>query len=378
VRPPGRLPGIRRVAPFLRRVEPKTVLFDSWRGKYADSPRAIAEELHRRDPSFRQVWVLEQDDPLLPEWVDAVRPHSRHHVEYLGCAQYVVTNSGMPGYWRKRRQQAYLQTWHGTPLKKLGRDIQRPAMPKARRYMRDFSRDVSYWDLLLSQNPFSTGVLRQAFQYKGPILEAGYPRNDVLLSPHADRVRAATRHRLGLDEEARALLYAPTWRDNTRFELQLDLESIANDLGPRDVFLLRAHNHVARTVAETSHPRVIDVSRIPDTPELLLAADVLITDYSSVMFDFANTGRPMVFFAYDYDDYVHSERGVYFELAERAPGPLVRTGDELIQALASVDSWRGDYEERYRTFIEEFGEYDRGDAARRIVDHVFFGKPHDD
>jgi CDP-glycerol glycerophosphotransferase len=371
VRPPGRLPGIRRVAPFLRRVEPKTVLFDSWRGKYADSPRAIAEELHRRDPSFRQVWVLEQDDPLLPEWVDAVRPHSRHHVEYLGCAQYVVTNSGMPGYWRKRRQQAYLQTWHGTPLKKLGRDIQRPAMPKARRYMRDFSRDVSYWDLLLSQNPFSTGVLRQAFQYKGPILEAGYPRNDVLLSPHADRVRAATRHRLGLDEEARALLYAPTWRDNTRFELQLDLESIANDLGPRDVFLLRAHNHVARTVAETSHPRVIDVSRIPDTPELLLAADVLITDYSSVMFDFAITRRPILLFAYDIDYYRDELRGMYFNLESEAPGPVLRTQDELAAALRDPDTASDRRSDAYGRFVDRYVPFDDGRAAARAVDAFF-------
>jgi CDP-glycerol glycerophosphotransferase len=109
----------------------------------------------------------------------------------------------------------------------------------------------------------------------------------------------------------------------------------------------------------------------------MVAADVLVTDYSSVMFDFANTGRPMVFFAYDYDDYVHSERGVYFDLAEKAPGPLVRTGDELIQALATEASWRPEYAQRYAEFVREFGEYDTGTAAQQVVDRVFLGRTVD-
>jgi CDP-glycerol glycerophosphotransferase len=174
-----------------------------------------------------------------------------------------------------------------------------------------------------------------------------------------------------LDEEARALLYAPTWRDNTRFELQLDLESIANDLGPRDVFLLRAHNHVARTVAETSHPRVIDVSRIPDTPELLLAADVLITDYSSVMFDFAITRRPILLFAYDIDYYRDELRGMYFNLESEAPGPVLRTQDELAAALRDPDTASDRRRDAYGRFVDRYVPFDDGRAAARAVDAFF-------
>jgi len=109
----------------------------------------------------------------------------------------------------------------------------------------------------------------------------------------------------------------------------------------------------------------------------MAAADVLVTDYSSVMFDFANTGRPMVFYVYDYEEYANDERGVYWDLETLAPGPLVRTSDQLIHTLATVATWREDYQERYRDFVSNFGEYDTGDAARRVVDHLFFGAADD-
>src|SRR5947209_17677440 len=142
---------------------------------------------------------------------------------------------------------------------------------------------------------------------------------------------------------------------------------------PGHLLLVRTHYLQRLGTSVTSHPAARDVSSVPDIAPLLVAADILVTDYSSVMFDFANTGRPMVFFAYDYDDYANSERGVYFELQDKAPGPMVRTGDELIHALVTVDTWRGDYEQRYQEFVAEFGEYDTGTASRQVVDHVFFG-----
>jgi CDP-glycerol glycerophosphotransferase len=142
---------------------------------------------------------------------------------------------------------------------------------------------------------------------------------------------------------------------------------------PGHVLLVRTHYLQRLRLPAAAHAVARDVSHYPDITPLMVAADILVTDYSSVLFDFADTGRPMVFFAYDYDDYVHSERGVYFELADEAPGPLVHTSDELIQALSTVESWRPDYDDRYRSFVSGFGEYDTGDAARKVVDHVFFG-----
>jgi CDP-glycerol glycerophosphotransferase len=371
VRPPGRLPLIRRLPPRLARLQAKTVLFDAWRGKYADSPRAISEELHRRDPSFHQVWVLEAHDPATPEWVEAVRPSSRRHLESLGRAKYVVSNAAMPIYWRKKPGQKYLQTWHGTPLKKIAGDIERPQMRDAKRYLRSLARDVTYWDLLLSQNRFSTEVLRRAFRYDGPILEAGYPRNDMLVSSEGDEVRAHTRRILGLEEGVRAVLYAPTWRDSLDFELELDLGALADELGPQTVFLLRAHQHVSRAVGTQAHPRVVDVSRFPDTRDVLLAADVLVTDYSSVMFDFAVTGRPILLYTYDIEHYRDELRGIYLDLEAEAPSPLLRTPAELLGALKDPSATLTPYREAYARFAQRYCSLDDGNAAAKAVELFF-------
>lgn len=372
MRPLGRIPAIRRVPPRLTRVEDKNVLFDSWRGKYADSPRAISEELHRRDQSFRHVWVLQADDPAVPEWVEPVRPGSRRHLEALGRANYIVANAGMPIYWRKKPTQRYLQTWHGTPLKKIAGDIEHPQMRDARRYLRNLERDVTYWDLLLSQNRFSTEVFRRAFRYDGAILEAGYPRNDMLVSSQGEQVRLDTRRTLGLEEGVRAVLYAPTWRDSLNFELELDLGALADELGPQTVFLLRAHQHVSRNVAAQAHPRVLDVSRFSDTRDVLLAADALVTDYSSIMFDFAVTGRPILLYTYDIEHYRDELRGMYLDLEAEAPGPLLRTPAELLRALKDPDASLGAYREEYARFAQRYSSLEDGNAAAKAVE-AFFG-----
>jgi CDP-glycerol glycerophosphotransferase len=372
MRPPGRLPGIRRIPQWLCRIEPKTVLFDSWRGRYADNPRAVSEELHRRDPSYRQIWVLERPDPLLPGYVETVTPCSWAHLAWMSRAQYIVSNGGMPIYWRKKRGQFYLQTWHASPLKKMAYDVERPQWARARRYLRHFSHDVASWDVLLSQSQFASDVLRRAFRYPGPILDSGYPRNDLLVADDAGRVRAETRERLGIPDGVRAVLYAPTWRDSFTFDLDLDLGAIADELGDGTVFLLRAHNHVANTVTPQSHPRVIGVSAVPDPRELLLAADAMISDYSSIIFDFAITRRPILLFTHDLEHYRDELRGLCIDLEREAPGPMLRTPGELLAALRDLDNGLAEeHRDSLERFVERYLEYDRGDAAARAVEAVF-------
>jgi CDP-glycerol glycerophosphotransferase len=372
MRPPGRLPGIRRIPQRVRRVQPKTVLFDAWRGRYADNPRAISEELHRRDPSFRQLWVIDEHDPLVPDYVEPVVPCSWSHLAWLGRAQYVVANGGMPIYWRKQPGQLYLQTWHGSPLKKLAFDIERPQWERAKRYLRHFRRDVKSWDMLLSQSSFATRVQRSCFRYSGRILDSGYPRNDLLLSAEGERARAETRARLGIEEGARVVLYAPTWRDSYVFAEDINLGAIADELGDGTVFLLRAHNHVADTVAAQPHPRVLNVSSVPDTRELLLAADVMVADYSSIIFDFALTRRPILFFVHDIEHYRNELRGMYIDLEAEAPGPMLRTVPELVEALGDVDNeLPARHREAYDRFVARHTEFDDGHAAGRAVSSFF-------
>jgi CDP-glycerol glycerophosphotransferase len=372
MRPPGRVPGIRRIPPRVSAVEPRTVLFDSWRGKYACNPRAVSEELHRRDPSFRQLWVIEGDEPRLPDYVEPVEPCSFGHLAWLGRAQYIVSNGGMPIYWRKKPNQFYLQTWHGSPLKKFAFDIERPQWPRARRYLRHFGRDAKSWDLLLSQNSHASRVQRRAFGYGGPILESGYPRNDLLFSPDADRVRAETRRALGLDDGVRAVLYAPTWRDTFTFDLELDLGAVADELGPGTVFLLRAHNHVAKTVVPQAHPRVWNVSGIPDPRELLLAADAMVADYSSIIYDFAITRKPILLFTHDIEHYRDELRGLCIDLEREAPGPMLRTPVELVDALGRLDNGIvRSHREAQQRFVKRYAEFDDGHASARAVEAVF-------
>lgn len=364
------MPGVRRVPPLLRGVEQDLVLFQSWGGQCSDNPRAIAEELRRRNAPLRQTWVLE-DGGAGADATRAVRPGSRQYLEALGRAGYIVSNGTLPGYFRKKPATTYLQTWHGTPLKRIGFDIVRPSFRRANRYLRDLAREVASWDALVSPNRFSTDVLRRALRYDGRILETGYPRNDLLSSPRRDRVRADVRRRLGLEDGVRAILYAPTWRDDEAFSLQLDLDAIADRLGDGHAILLRAHALVADTVTPPGHPRVRNVSRLPDIRELYLAADVLVTDYSSAMFDFAITRKPMLFFVYDFETYRDRLRGFYFDFEAEAPGPLIRDTADLTAALEDLASVTARCEAAYRRFRERFCHLEDGRAAARVVDAMF-------
>jgi CDP-glycerol glycerophosphotransferase len=356
----------------------RSVLFENHMGQsYSDNPRYVFEELHRRDAGFDVVWSFAGDSPpAMPAGVRTVRRNSWGYFLALARSRYWVDNQGLPGTVTKPARTTYVQTWHGSALKRMGEDTPGfRSLPEDRRVRH--REMVARWDYFLARSEHDVRTLVPALGVRGEVLRSGYPRNDPLVQLQSPEQRAAVRRELGLPDDAVLVLYAPTFRETYAkgrqdFTLQVDLDQMHQKL-PGHVLLVRTHYLQRLRLPAAAHAVARDVSHLPDITPLMVAADILVTDYSSVMFDFANTGRPMVFFAYDYDDYVHSERGVYFELADKAPGPLVRTGDDLIQALASVDSWRSDYAERYAAFIREFGEYDTGTAARQVVDRVFFG-----
>lgn len=365
-----RLPGLRRLPPLVRPVRRDVVLFNSWWGRLADSPKAIAEELRRRDAPFEHVWVLE-DPSSAPEGATVVRPGSLGWLTQSGRARYLVSNNTLPGYFHKKRGQTYLQTWHGAVLKRIGFDIERPSFADSQRYLRRLERESRAWDFLVSPSPFSTEKLRSAFRFQGRILESGYPRNDILFAPDRDAIRARVRAELAIPEAAHAVLYAPTWRDNETFSTELNLAELTAGLGRDHVLLVRSHSAVADTVELPPLPGLRNVSDRDDPGELLLAADVLVTDYSSVMFDFAATGKPLVFYTYDLEHYRDELRGFYFDLTADPPGPVVGTTAELVAALRDVDALRDRFAPAYRRFQERFCALDDGHAAARVVDAVF-------
>jgi CDP-glycerol glycerophosphotransferase len=200
--------------------------------------------------------------------------------------------------------------------------------------------------------------MRRAFSYDGDVCESGYPRNDLLCSGEAPQVAERVRRRLGLPDGKRVVLYAPTWRDNQyyasgryRFDFRLDLERAWQQLGDDYVVLLRGHHHMADDVPEGGRPGfAINVTAYPDISELFLVSDILVTDYSSVMFDFAATGRPMLFFTYDLEQYRDNLRGFYFDFAAEAPGPLLATSDEVLAAIGNIGQVTAGYRAAYRGF----------------------------
>ncbi|QXJ22042.1 bifunctional glycosyltransferase family 2 protein/CDP-glycerol:glycerophosphate glycerophosphotransferase [Actinomadura graeca] len=361
-----------------------TVLYSCFNGRqYSDSPKAIHQELVRRGSDLGQLWVVNDAQVELPDTLEAVRLNGAEWQEAVATSRYIVTNHRLGDWFQRHPDQIVLQTWHGTPLKKIGKDIKEvhfayaPGMKKALQ-AKTTGPAVPEWSHLLSPNPFSTEIFRRAFAFTGEIIEAGYPRNDLMHSPEADVVAKDVRARLGIPEGKKVVLYAPTWRDDQyyskgryKFDMRLDLDRARDALGDDHVLLVRLHTNVVDGITEDDAGFVRDVSLYPDITELYLIADMMISDYSSVMFDYANTGRPMLFFTYDLADYRDRLRGFYFDFEAEAPGPLVETSDALIEAIRDVGAATAGHRDRYEEFVHRFCPLDDGNAAARTVDHVF-------
>jgi CDP-glycerol glycerophosphotransferase len=351
------------------------IVWNSFHGRYSDNPRALFERLADRD-GLEHVWLADPAHAAaFPSAVVTVNVDGPDATEALQGADLLIANTHTEVPWEKADSTTYVQTWHGTPLKRIHRDVLWAPPGRLDR----LDGDVARWDLLLSPNQVSTPRLRRAFGYDGEVLESGYPRNDLLSSPDREAAGAKVRAQLGIAQDARVVLYTPTWRDDEAFAegnpdvpLALDLETFRRGLGEDHVLLVRAHNMVTGRNSIEVSPGVLDVSWFPDVRDLYVATDVLVTDYSSTMFDFAITGRPIVFFAYDLERFSSTVRGFYFDLAAEAPGPIVRTTDEVVAALRSLSSIGHDYAERYVAFRTRYCSLEDGGSADRVLDRLGF------
>lgn len=346
------------------------VFLESWYGKtVSDNPPALLEALQAEGvPGPYYVTVADRSVEY-PAQAEPVIAGGRAYWQALGASRLVVFNTWLPGGFRRHRDQYIVQTWHGTPLKALGADVpHRRGKPEAVERLRKGSRE---WDLLLSQNPYSTEILRRAYAFEGEVAETGYPRNDRLSGSGRDALRARARADLGLAPEAAVVLYAPTFRPEAKGSLgPLDTAGLMARLPKDAVLLARSHSVTLRRGKDLGSDRVVDVTSYPEPADLMAAADCLVTDYSSIMFDFAVTGRPILYFTPDYEDYLETGRGGYFDLAAEAPGPLLRTESALAKAL--TDTLYGGWtpSEAYRRWQREFVPHDDGEAARRLAARI--------
>lgn len=373
-----RTPVVRAVyeAARLMPIQRTTALFEASFGRqYADSPRAIDLELRTQRPDFRVVW----SGPVAPDPpATTVGRLTVRYGWYLARAGLLVSNQSLPFWIRPRRGQLYVQTWHGTPLKRMLHDLD-TITGRDSGYVDRATRGASRWGVLLSPNAHTTQAMASAFRHHARVWELGYPRNDVFYASDVPERAARVRHSLGIDPGRAMVVHAPTFRDEGLDGRgvfvpteAIDLRRFAETFGERAVLVLRRHvldRTPARIPPEAAHC-VVDGSAVPDVQDLLVAADVLVTDYSSVAFDFLNTRRPCVFFAPDLEPYRDRVRGFYLDEMADLPGPCVTDLDAFMTTLdeALTDGAIAGYD--LERFAQRYCPNDDGAAAQRVVSAI--------
>lgn len=368
---------------FQRRlpVRPDHAVFTAhWHRGYAGDPAAIEAKLRELCPGMRTAWVAAPGyEDTVPPDVRWLQPGTAAYWTALARSKYLVNNVHFDGRLAKRPGQVLLQTHRGTPLKHMGLDLQeRPAAARGTDFAR-LLRGVDNWDYSLSANRHATLTWERVYPADYTTLEYGQPRTDRFLRATAQDV-LRIRTELGIPPSATAILYAPTHRDYRRSRRPaLDPHRLLRELGPDFVVLVRPHfsslegpRYAADVPPAPPGDGVIDVSGHPCVEDLCLASDALVTDYSSLMFDYVNLDRPVVVLTDDWEAY-REARGTYFDLLRHPPGPVARNEEELIDIFASP-AWHGPRSAALRaTFRSLFCPYDDGHAAERVVRRVFLG-----
>ncbi|GAA0609111.1 hypothetical protein GCM10010394_43740 [Streptomyces crystallinus] len=376
-------------ADLRRPLDPDLVVHGAyWNRGVACNPAAIHAKALELAPRLRHLWVVgSRHVGRVPAGVEHVVAGSRAYWRAMATATYLVNNSSFPGGFRKRAGQVYLQTHHGTPLKSMGLDQR--SYPASARGM-DFEKvlaHVGQWDFSLAANPHAAEVWDRVYPAAYEHLHLGQPRNDRYFTATSDDV-AAVRASLGIAPDSRVLLYAPTHRDHRDHQpdgagrrsppLALDVGRFAREMGDECVLLVRAHYfHGISAGLDAGPPRVVDVTGYPRVEDLCLVSDALITDYSSLLFDYACLDRPIVVHAPDWEEY-RAARGVYFDLLSGRPGDTpgaVSTSDDELIALFRDGGWDTDASTGLRgAFRARFCLYDDGHAAERVVRRLFLGE----
>ena len=357
--------------------QPRTVIFEAYMGKrYACSPRALYEAM-LADPaydSWEKIWAFRspEDYRFLEK-----EPHTRvvayrkkEYYQAFARAKYWITNSRLPRELLPRKDQEYIQCWHGTPLKKLGYDLEQYAEENSSlmEVRENYSAEAGRVTRMPSPSPFYTEKMISAFGLERLgkekiFLEAGYPRNDRLFTADPREVEGI-REKLGIPPGKKVILYAPTWRENQHlpgegytYQPQADFSNWKRRLGEEWVVLFRTHYFISSRMDFSGMDGFLrDVSAVDEINELYLAADVLITDYSSVFFDFANLNRPILFYMYDYRQYREEMRDFYFD-TEELPGPVYAREEDLLEGLEDISRIRNEYRDRYRQFNQKFNPH---------------------
>lgn len=363
-----------------------TVLFRSFMGQYNDNPKYVSEELHRRCPEIKTVWAVrdgKKED--FPDYAELVELDSAEYIRYISRAEVVVDNySGcrsnflgngniikkliLPVVGKHKKGQLNISTWHGTPLKHIALD--EPKYKKSKHSRAYINADVLMAGCRVTADAFST-----ALNWDKPIMMCGTPRNDLLFEDNAEKMKA----KLGLPQDKKIIMFAPTFRDSVEMSGisqlgDIDFERLFDVLnkkfGGEWCFVFRSHNLVMKKIQENGlkvNDKIINGNAYSDMAEYLSCTDVLLTDYSSSMFDFALTGKPCFLYTPDLADYRSNERGFYFDISS-TPFPIADTFQELVDNIRNFDD--SGYRNNVKLFLESIGNTENGTASEKTVDKI--------
>lgn len=365
--------------------EPGAVLLRSYFGETCGcNPLALSDYIHDHQPAradgtpYTVYWAIKDHSVRVPDGGIGVLHESAQWYRLLHDAEFYMDNMHQPLCHKKPAHQVQIQTFHGYPFKQMG--LSHWAMQgRDVAHVKSYLERADDWDYLVSPASYGTEALCREFGFHNTVLEIGYPRNDVLFSPTADKIAAEVRQRLGIRQGQTAVLYGPTFRDslsaddNTATMVDfLDLERLATELGEDFAILVRGHAFNARLADRIgSRGTIIDVTDYPNIAELCLASDAGILDYSSLRFDYALTGKPMIFHVPDLVQYQTEARGSLWSYEPTAPGPLLSSTDEVIENMRDLDRVRDDFADAYATFRRVFLDLDDGHATERLVQDAF-------
>lgn len=339
---------------------------------YGDSPKYIAEYLIQNSPNqYEIVWVFETGVPIpenIPNSIRVVRYFSTEYLREICTAKFIICNARTNDayYFKKRKSQVYIQTWHSSMrLKKIEGDTAE-TLPES--YINAAKADSKKIDLLLSGCRFSTEFFQRAFWYNGDILESGTPRCDLFFG-NITSIRQKVFSYYNLPASSKLVIYAPTFRNSKQPQTHgIDFSMLKSALEERtgDTWIVgcRLHPNILEDIQSDD---VISMSKYPDMQELLVAADCLITDYSSCMFDMAIAKKECLLYVPDIDEYIRQERGLYFDIM-KLPFPVCTNAKELKESIINFNTVK--YQAQIDHFLQNIGSYENGTAAQQVANYI--------
>lgn len=386
---------------FWVKVDCKYVVFSCFSGKsYSCSPKAIYEYMihDERFADYKFVWAFKKDYLYLHEFSNknntvVVKYGSKKFRRFLAKSKFWVFNYKFNDYLKPKKNQIFVQCWHGTPLKRLGCDLVHfdNVLNTMDEMKKRYHIEAEKIDYFISPSPFATQKFISAWDLEkikksDIVVEEGYPRNDFLVN-YTDndiknvKVRLFGYYYLIYEQKIKRkkiILYAPTYRSNQHTtgvgytqNLLMDLDYWYKELSEDYIILFRTHYFISNRIEFDKYQGFIyDVSNFDDINELFIISDILITDYSSVMFDYAVLKRPMIFYMYDLDYYKNQSNGFYFDVEEELPGRIVKNDFELIEEINNITA-DFVYDDKYRRFNEKYNCLDDGNATKRVVEKIF-------